>query len=324
MAKTDLAIPVLGNKFVDIRDAIPGDSYSWSWVRPLSQVNYLAIHHTAAPDTQTPQDLANYHINNNGWGGIGYHFLIAKDGTVFYVGDISTARANVANLNEQVLGICVIGNFTQGRSPTNEQIDSCHKLCDFFINNYPDLSNVTSWDKVRGHKELPGQSTACPGDNWPSWRIQIVEGVSSIPEIRPVPISNRGAQITELYRIVLGRDPDMGGLQTYTNGPMSIDEILKSMVNSKEHQDLIRTGQDASALTSQVNSLQVSLASVNQQLITLKEALAEREREINQLKVTTLVPVIPAGPKPPVDTTLTLVGALINLYKFLFPPRKVE
>ncbi len=331
MAKTDLTIPSLGNKFVDLRDSIPGDSYNWSWVRPLSQVNYLAIHHTAGPDTQTPEEIANYHINNNGWGGIGYHFLIAKDGTVFYVGDISTARANVANLNEQVLGICLIGNFTEGRIPSNQQLDSAHKLCDFFINDYPDLSNVASWDKVRGHKELPGQSTTCPGDNWPSWRIQIVEGVGGTVPTPPPPVSDRGAQITNLYRTVLGRDPDMGGLQTYTNSPLSIDEILKSMVNSQEHKDLIRNGRDAAALRSQVNGLQASLAAVNQQLISLKEALAQSEQEINQLKTTTPPPVppvpvtpTPVGPQPQIDTTLTLVGALVNLYKFLFPPRKVE
>src|SRR3989338_4313740 len=118
MAKTDLTIPSLGDKFIDLRDGIPGDSYTWSWERDLSQVNFLAIHQTSGLDTQTPQEIANQQINNNGWGGIGYHFLIAKDGTVYYVGDISTARANVANLNEQVLGICLIGNFTSGLVPT--------------------------------------------------------------------------------------------------------------------------------------------------------------------------------------------------------------
>lgn len=326
MAKTDLTIPVLGNKFVDYRDPIPGDSYNWSWVRPLSQVNYLAIHHTAGPDTQTPEQIANYHINNNRWGGIGYHFLIAKNGTVYYVGDISTARANVANLNEQVLGICLIGNFTAGRVPSNEQLDSAHKLCDFFINNYPDLSNVNSWDKVRGHKELPGQSTTCPGDNWPSWRIQIVEGVSLGPEVPPPPagpVSNRGAQVSELYRLVLGRDPDMGGLQTYTNGPMSIDQIMHSMVESTEHQDLIRLAKDAPILKSQVDGLQTSLASVNQQLISLKVTISEQEAEISRLKsLQPSQPVQPIQPPEAPDNTLTLVGALINLYKFILQPRK--
>lgn len=267
MAKTDLSITSLGNKFVDLRDSISGDSYNFSWVRPLSQVNYLAIHHTNGPDTQTPDEIARLHINNNGWGGIGYHFLIAKDGTVFYVGDISTARANVANLNEQVLGICVIGNFTQGHSPTNEQLDSTHKLCDFFINHYPDLSNVNSWDKVRGHKELPGQSTSCPGDNWPQWRIQIVEGIS---------VSEVGINI------------------------------------------------DTSVLESQVSNLQASLASVNQQLIFLQETLQEREQELNQLKSTqSVIGITESSLHNPADNTLTLVGVLINLYQFLFPPGKV-
>ena len=306
MAKTDLSIPSLGNKFVDLRDTIPGDSYNWSWVRPLSEVNYLAIHHTGGADTETAEDIANSHINKNGWGGIGYHFLIARDGTVFYVGDISTARANVANLNEQVLGIGLIGNFIsrsetvprfiQGKGPSTEQIDSCHKLCEFFINTYPPLVNIKSWDKVRGHKELPDQSTPCPGDNWPQVRIQIVEGITPAPEVQS--------------RIVFNPPLD----QTF-----------------EEDQNLEKEN-----LRSQVNSLQSSLAAVNQQVISLQETLAEREQELNHLKSFTPTPMvtIPVEQKPQVDTTLTIVGAMINFYLFLFsegkqsnglfPPRKVE
>lgn len=332
MAKTDLFIPGLSNQFVDLRDSIPGDSYNWSWVRPLSQVNYLAIHHTAGPDTQTPDEIASYHINNNGWGGIGYHFLIVKDGTVYYVGDISTARANVANLNEQVLGICLIGNFTGGRVPTPSQIDSAQKLCEFFIFNYPDLNNVTSWDSVKGHKELPGQSTTCPGDNWPVWKAEII-GSGNPPSVPPSvppstsssspPPSDRGAQITESYRSVLGRDPDMGGLQTYTNGPLTIEQIVMSMVNSNEHREIIRLAKEAPALQSQVKDLQVTLASVNQQLITLQETIQLREQEISDLKTKLNMMPSPSEPVPPQeDHTLTIVGALINLYQFIFPARK--
>lgn len=267
MAKIDLTIPSLGNKLIDLRDTIPGDSYNWNWVRPLPEVNYLAIHHSASPDTQTAEEIANYHINNNGWGGIGYHFLVAKNGTVYYVGDISTARANVANLNEQVIGICLIGNFSSGRVPTTEQLDSAHKLCEFFIASYPDLPNVKTWDQVRGHKELPHQATACPGDNWSGWRPQLT-AASTAP-------SDRGAQITEL-------------------------ETLRS----------------------QVDSLQTTLASVNQQVIILQETLQEREEEIAELKtrLTEGGVVNPSSERP--DTTLTITGALITLYQFIFPPRK--
>lgn len=321
MAKTDLQIPSLGDKFIDLRDSIPGDSYNWSWVRDLAQVNYLAVHHTGASDTQTPQDLANYHIQNNKWGGIGYHFVIAKDGTVYYVGDISTARANVANLNEQVIGICLVGNFTSNRVPTSEQLDSAHKLCNFFINEYPNLPTVTSWDKVRGHKELPNQSTACPGDDWPAWRIQIVEGVSSRPETFLHLNSDRKNKIAQIYRTVLGREADLGGLENYVKSRLSIEEILQSMVNSQEHQNLINMAKKASDLETQVGSLQTSLASVNQQLILLREALQEREQELNKLKAISSSPA-ENNSKPKIDQTLTIIQTLVNLYKFLLPPRK--
>lgn len=218
-------VPSLGQNFIDLRGELPGDSYKWNWERPLDQVNYLAIHHTQGSDDQTPYDLANFHINVNRWGGIGYHFLVDKEGLVFYVGDIGTARANVLNLNEQVIGIGLIGNFTFGRVPTPAQLEGTHKLCEFFINSNL-LPNITSWDKVRGHKELPNQNSDCPGENFANWRIQIVEGV---------PVHN------------------------------------------------------------EVESLQASLAAVNQQNISLQEALQEKYEER--------------------DNTLTIVGALLKLFK---------
>lgn len=264
MAKTDFNIASLGDKFIDLRDLLPGDSYNWSWIRSFSQVNYLAIHHTGGPDTQTPQDIANFHINNNGWGGIGYHFLINKEGEVFYVGDISTARANAANLNEQVIGISLIGQFTQGRLPTEQQLESAHKLCEFFIFNYPPLFNVKTWDKVRGHKELPNQTTSCPGDEWNQWRTQIVEGV-------------------------------------------------------KAPWNTLTPREDEAYLQSQVDSLQTSLASLNQQAITQQESIQEKDQQIVQLQDQLAAQ---KSDTPKADTTLTIADLLINLYKFVFLPGK--
>lgn len=334
MSKIDLSVPALGEKFVDIRETIPGDSFNWSWVRPLSQVNYLAIHHTAGPSSQTPDQIALFHINSNGWGGVGYHFLIASDGTVYYVGDISTARANVSNLNDQVLGICLIGNFTSGNSPTNEQYDSAHRLCDFFINNYPALLNLTSWDSVRGHKELPGQSTTCPGDNWPAWRPKILNGISGgttptppivVPSTPMPPSSDRGAQITELYRTILGRDPDMGGLQSYTNSGMSIDQIRSSMIESQEHHNIIGDSKQTQSLRDQVNGLQQTVNQQQLQIVSLQQTIDSLRSQTQPTPMSPEspnVPPLPPSPPPPLppkpDTTLTLPQVLANIFGFLF------
>lgn len=297
---------------------MPGDSFNWSWVRSLSQVKYLAIHHSAGPDTQTPEQIANFHIQTNGWGGIGYHFLIAKDGTVFYVGDISTARANVANLNEQVIGICLIGNFTQGRIPTDEQLNSGNKLCDFFINNFPQFT--LSWDAVLGHKELPSQSTTCPGDNWFSWKGRITSSgwgtVSSADG--DLPPSERKSAVTESYRAILGREPDMGGLQTYLSSGMRLEQIIWSMITSDEHQEILRLAKEAFNLKDQVDNMQTSLSSINGQVLILQEALQQKDREMAELRAKS---THPTGAQ---DTTLTVAGILINIFKFLFLPRKAR
>jgi hypothetical protein len=42
-------------------------------------------------------------------------------------------------------------------------------------------------------------------------------------------------EITRLYREVLGRDPDQGGLQTYRNSGMSVDDIRQVLMNSAEY-----------------------------------------------------------------------------------------
>lgn len=312
MSKIDLTIPALGKKFVDLRDTILGDSYNWSWIRPLSQVNYLAIHHSATSDAKTPQEIASFHITDNGWGGIGYHFLIGKDGKVFYVGDISTARANVANLNEQVIGICLIGNFTD-KEPTVEQLAATKKLCDFFITDFADLTNVKSYDAIAGHKELPGQTTDCPGNSWPVWKAKILGDVSSSGGGQSGD-SDRSLQIRETYKKILGREPDSESLQTYLSSSLTLDDVTRTLIQSEEHQNIINSAKQAKALILEVENLQASLGLVNGNLVNLQQNLTEKEEQISTLMSQT------AGKN---DQTLTIIEALLNLYKFIFLPGKV-
>lgn len=235
MANFSLNIPALGNKLVDLRGRIAGDSFNWSWERPLSQVRYLVVHHSAGPDTQTPADIANYHVQSRGWGGIGYHFVISKDGTVSYVGDLTTARANVLNLNHLVIGICLIGTFMNGALPSDNQINASHFLCSHLLFNTPEASGINGWEDVVGHKQLG--ATACPGDTWDFYRPKIVTGIgisSTTPDT-----AQRAGEIANIYRTALGREPDQPGLESYVQSGDSIDQIRKSIVESWEHQSLI-------------------------------------------------------------------------------------
>jgi hypothetical protein len=173
-------------KWNDYRKGIWGDSFNWSWIRPWNQIKYLVIHHSVTKHEATPDDIALLH-KARGWGGIGYHFVITKDGVVHYVGDISTARANVLNKNEQVIGIMLVGDFTK-HLPTDAQIESAHDLCKFFLTETPSIPTLNSWDQVVGHKDLG--ATACPGSSWPNdmrWRILNRKIYSPEPTPEPTP-----------------------------------------------------------------------------------------------------------------------------------------
>lgn len=188
MPSTNLHPQTLINrgKWHDYRQGIWGDSFNWSWVRKWSQLKYLVIHHTVTKHDATPDDIALLH-KARGWAGIGYHFVITKDGVVHYVGDISTARANVLNKNEQVIGITMVGDFTK-HLPSDEQIRSAHDLCKYFLTESPSLPTLSDWSQVVGHKDL--QATACPGTSWPEdmqYRIRARRVYTPEPEPTPEP-----------------------------------------------------------------------------------------------------------------------------------------
>jgi len=67
------------------------------------------------------------------------------------------------------------------------------------------------------------------------------------------------------------------------------------------------------SVDAQVDNFQTTLASLNHQIISLRETLGEKDKEIEELKLL-------SGENQ--DKTLTITEALINLYKFIFPPGK--
>lgn len=189
MANTPLTIPTLlqEKKWNDYRDEIYGDSYNWAWNRKTTEVKYVVIHHSVTTHDATPDDVALLH-KARGWLGIGYHFVITKDGVVYYVGDVGTARANVLDLNEQVIGICLIGDFTKFL-PSAYQVHSAHLLTKWFLEQkqvWPNLKLLV------GHKDLT--PTACPGSNWPNDLKSRIENdfwtgyPAPTPVAQPIPI----------------------------------------------------------------------------------------------------------------------------------------
>lgn len=84
----------------------------------------------------------------------------------------------------------------------------------------------------------------------------------------------------------------------------------------------------ASSDQSEIENFQITLASLNQRVLTLQESLQEKDQEIADLKkrlteekkITEATEAV--SEKVKVDDSLTIIGALIKLYKLIFPPGK--
>lgn len=73
----------------------------------------------------------------------------------------------------------------------------------------------------------------------------------------------------------------------------------------------------------EVENFQTTLATLNQKVIMLQEALQERDQEIAELKMELASQGQALEPKADkTDETLTIVGAFIKLYQYVFLPGK--
>ncbi|UCZ54159.1 N-acetylmuramoyl-L-alanine amidase [Bacillus shivajii] len=134
----------------------------------IEQISMITVHHSAT-STGNAASFANYHVNHHGWPGIGYHFVILRNGEIEWAQSIGTTSYHTGGRNTGNIGICLVGS---GQF-TSVQMS---RLKDLIIELRKDV-NVPI-HRVLGHSEHPNQSTACPGFNVAKLReeLESIEG----------------------------------------------------------------------------------------------------------------------------------------------------
>jgi N-acetyl-anhydromuramyl-L-alanine amidase AmpD/cell division protein FtsB len=144
----------------DITATLPRHATNKYSTRALSAITTLAIHHSAASGEIPPQNVASYHVRRD-WPGIGYHFYIMSDGTIYQCNRLETISYHVGYANDYTVGICLAGRFMDGATPPEAQLAAATHLAAYLLQKL----NVKP-ENIRGHKELPQTATACPGSDW--------------------------------------------------------------------------------------------------------------------------------------------------------------
>lgn len=128
-----------------------------------NDLKYLVMHHSGGTDANPLADTSNhtaqiieeYHLSR-GWEGVGYHYIIHKDGSIWSGRPEHYHSAAVLNYNSSTLNICLVGNFDL-TLPTKEQEEAFKWLYRDIITRHKQLTP----DKVIGHRIL--QVKTCPG-----------------------------------------------------------------------------------------------------------------------------------------------------------------
>ena len=147
-----------------IPSALPGVTIRPTYLKfgPLENrfvTDCIVVHHIgmANNDDVSAETVHQWHLNN-GWSGIGYHFLIRKDGTIEEGRPLGTVGAHVYGENRHTVGINLVGNF-ESAVPTEAQKTAAAHLIASLCTVYQ-LDPV--WEStVKGHCDL--NATACPG-----------------------------------------------------------------------------------------------------------------------------------------------------------------
>jgi len=154
----------------------PQGQSSPSWPPTYTTVTHLIIHHTVTDnfDSDWParvRSIWQYHTFNNGWGDIGYNYLIDPNGVV-YEGRAGGDRAvggHFCGQNGGTMGVAMLGTFTSAQ-PTQAARNALTNLLAWKAEQYGINPTARSFhpasgltlNNISGHRD--GCQTACPGD----------------------------------------------------------------------------------------------------------------------------------------------------------------
>ena len=119
----------------------------------------IILHHIGDTDREvSAATIHQWHLQN-GWSGIGYHFVVHKSGMIERGRPLDAVGAHCWHNNATSIGINVVGNF-EVAEPTTAQLDATARLIAELSHRY---SLKPASGVVFGHRDF--NSTLCPGKN---------------------------------------------------------------------------------------------------------------------------------------------------------------
>lgn len=182
-------------------------TYKWSGsLTKRAATKFIVLHHRAG--NGDADSIHRLHINE-GYSGIGYHFYIRKDGSVYRGRPIDAMGAHCLGSNSNSIGVCFEGNYESEVMP-DVQIKSGRELILYLKSLYPNI-------EVKRHSDL--YKTACPGKKFPFDTIKKGENGVTVDEAKKIIKEKAGVE-----------ENTINFLLCYKYGEELIVKLAKAMV----------------------------------------------------------------------------------------------
>lgn len=120
----------------------------------------IVIHCSATPETMDigVDKIREWHVKDNGWDDVGYHYIITRDGTIEPARPEEMQGAHAPKVNHRSIAICMIGgsdaNGMWSNNFTNEQWVTLKALLLNLTKKY-EIKKIIGHYQVDDKKECP-------------------------------------------------------------------------------------------------------------------------------------------------------------------------
>jgi len=130
-----------------------------SIIKAKRSINELIWHCAATPEGKnfTVKDIDAWH-KARGWSGIGYHYVVYRDGTIKAGRDIEKTGAHVEGRNNGTIGACYIGGLSRNGKAAKDTRTAAQRAAMLWLTKK--LAATYGLARISGHNQYAQK--ACP------------------------------------------------------------------------------------------------------------------------------------------------------------------
>lgn len=136
-------------------------------MRRRKRTDFVVVHCSATPPSMDigRDEIDDWH-RQRGWAGIGYHYVIRRNGDVEIGRPVNMMGSHVRGYNAESVAVCWVGGVDADGVPEDNRTEmqklSLRAIVAMLMATYPEAT-------LRGHRDFPGVLKACPSFDVEEW-----------------------------------------------------------------------------------------------------------------------------------------------------------